>query len=95
MIEARISEPRREDVAYAVEDWADTTGGRSHKIDVLRITQRLREVQFVECRSTTEAKLLAQERIVEKLDKRPRNDESCSTCRWSAHGACFDQAMMF
>ena len=53
LLELCPPQPRFQNDTQLIEDWSDRTVCSADKVDVLRIAQRHREVQLVECRSAT------------------------------------------
>ena len=67
LLEAGGTEPRLEELSHAVQDRADRTCRGADQIDILRVAERLREVQFVEGGSAPESELRCEERIAENF----------------------------
>src|SRR3546814_9764302 len=62
-------------VTHPIQYRADGASRGPHKIYVLRIAQRLLEVQLVQRRSTPEPQLISKKRIAEQFDERAADEE--------------------
>ena len=75
LLEAGGTEPRLEELSQAVQDRTDRTCRGADEIDILRVAERLREVQFVEGGSAPESELRCEELIAENFHEGARDDE--------------------